>query len=187
MSLIEEQCYPAALRLSNLTDMRQGHTQPVLQHRRDGPLATWPYRYAHTLGELYLDLADRLQRRGGPMLDLRLDAQRLDRLAQIAGDRGREVGLLAKPGTPITADHYPLVALGDPLILLQQHGLADTPQPGDAHLAPLLRIVLQKPLKPMDLLLTTSQIGRPRTDTRTIRILRHHRKLPHITDSCEVP
>jgi len=52
------------------------------------------------------------------------------------------------------------VAFCDALVLLEQDGLADSAQSGDAQVTPLLGVVLDQPLKSVDLLPATRQIRR---------------------------
>jgi hypothetical protein len=131
--LVEQERDTAVLCPGDLTDAREGDPETVLQYGVRGRCCTGPNRDRQAVGKLHLDLADRVHSGGDPVLELCLDAQRFDRLAQVVGDGRREIGLLAQSRAPVTTDDDPLIPFGDPLVLLEQHGLPDAAQSCQEH------------------------------------------------------
>ena len=133
-----------------------------------------PDRHRDAASEIDRDLADRALRRIG---DLALDPcdnrELVDRVAHVVGDRGRERFLVAQPRAEVAADDDPPFALGHPLELLEQHGLADPPQARDPEVAALLRIILEQSREAAELLVTACEERRSSADARLVRVLRH--------------
>lgn len=126
------------------------------------------------------DLADRrLCHISDLALDARDDGELVDRVAQVTGHGDRERVLVAQPRAQVPAHHDPAGALGHPLELLEQHGLANAAQPGDSQVVALLGVVLDQSCEPPQLLVAAREERRARADARLVGILGHLSPRPY--------
>ena len=169
--LVEEERHSATC--CRRADALQRHAQAVFQNRRRAGSRAGARRDRHAASEIERDLADRRPRRISDLvLDARNDGELIDRVAQVAGHRDRERVLVAQPRAQVAAHDDPAVALGHPLELLEQHRLANAPQPGDPQVVALLRVVLDEPGEAAQLLVAAGEERRAGADAGLVGVLR---------------
>lgn len=150
VGLVEEEGDPAAL--GQLADVVEGDPEAILEDRTRASRGV-AQRHGHPAAEIEADLPDGLLRGAeDALLELGQEGELLDGVEQVVGDGGGERVLVAQPRAEIPPHDNPPLPLGHSFELLEQDGLADAAEAGDAEIGPLLGIVLEQAAKAPELL-----------------------------------